>query len=112
MPHDLDSRRRAIARAFRATARADDVTVLNRRIDELSHQVDELSRAVDALRRPSAQPTVVHIPVTPMQESAVDEEPPGGRVTVPPITAARISNQAFDVLLGAVSDREPADRIA
>ena len=104
VPNDLDSRRRAIVRAFRAGARADDVGALQRAVKTLTHRVEELAREVEGLRRPE----VGH-----PQAPAPDEEPPGGRVSVPPITPSRISNHAFDVLLGTVTrDVQAESRIA
>jgi hypothetical protein len=104
VPNDLDSRRRAIARAFRTGGRSDELAELQRAVAALTQRVEELSREVEAFRRRE--------PGHP-QPALSDEEPPGGRVSVPPVTAARISNQAFDVLLGTVSrETEPESRIA
>jgi hypothetical protein len=94
VPSDLDSRRRAIARAFRASSRADDVATLQQTVAGLAARVEELAREVEALRRLDAARA--------WAPAANDEEPPAGRVSVPPITPAKLSNQAFDVLLGTV----------
>ena len=105
MPKDLESRRRAIVRAFRSSARtADrgddsaDVAALKRRVSTLEQRVAELTRVLDGL----ASHDFTSLPVS----AVPDEEPPAGRVSVPPVTAAKISNQAFDVLLGTVPSRE------
>jgi hypothetical protein len=111
VPNDLESRRRAVARAFRAVARnpdrttgkhagrSADVAPLEQRVAALAERVDELTRVVNALRPAdvSAIP-IVHV---------IEEEAPANRVSVPPVTAGRISNQAFDVLLGTVSADVP-----
>jgi hypothetical protein len=74
-------------------------------VDTLARRVDALAASLDELRsRDSRTDDRValadSVPVIPM---APDEEPPAGRVSVPPVTAATISNHAFDVLLGSVS---------
>jgi hypothetical protein len=105
VPIDLDIRRRAIVRAFRSSARPDAITEVQRALVTLTQRVDELAREVDALRRRGNE----HLPSAP----ALEEEPPNGRVSVPPITAATISTQAFDVLLGtAAGEVEARSRIA
>ena len=102
MPNDLDVRRRAIVRAFRTgspiTERADDIHRLQQTVAALSRRLDELTEEVRAIRHGAAVRAVT--PPT----AAADEEPLAGRVSVPPITPATLSNQAFDVLLGAVTD--------
>src|SRR5436853_4311695 len=113
MPNDLESRRRAITRALRRATRSDDrpapasdtdvdVTALEQRVTDLVERVDDLARIVEALQ--TTQPAL--IPVT----SFVEDEPPAGRVSVPPVTPAKISTQAFDVLFGTVPSRE-ADEV-
>jgi hypothetical protein len=115
MPHDLDTRRRAIARAFRAAARGDDrparndMAELKQTVDGLQQRVEELAKQLEELRGPRDVAMLDRLPIIPPPPE--DEAPPG-RVAVPPVTPAKISNQAFDVLLGSVSERVADTRIA
>ena len=102
MPNDLDVRRRAIVRAFRTgshnTQTADEIQRLQQTVAALSRRLDELTEEVRAIRHGAAVRAATPTPPT------ADEEPLGGRVSVPPIAPATLSNQAFDVLLGAVTE--------
>lgn len=93
--NNLELRRRAVARALRGANNderdASRIRVLRDEVDVLRRRVDELSRQVESMRQQ---------PVIPMLHQPIDEEPPAGRAVVPPVTPARISNQAFDILLG------------
>ena len=106
MPNDLDARRRAIVRAFRAGGRAsehtDEINRLQQSVTALNRRLDELSENMRAMQHRAVVHTVP--PAIPADEAHADEEPIAGRVSVPPITPATLSNQAFDVLLGAVSE--------
>ena len=106
MKRDIESRRLAIIRALRGrvadvpAATVDSATrgelgTLTETVSELATRVDELSRDLSVMR----SSTVVrhHIPET--AHVADDDEPPS-RASVPPVTAAKISDHAFDVLLG------------
>ncbi|MFL6239618.1 MAG: hypothetical protein ACJ735_09055 [Actinomycetes bacterium] len=75
----------------------------------LAHRVEELSREVEALR---VRPEGVRPDSLPVGAPLADEEPPGGRATVPPVTPAKLSSQAFDVLLGTVSTDRATSRSA
>jgi hypothetical protein len=97
VPTDLDLRRSAIIRAFRATTRDDDSAVLRRRVDALAARVDELATELAALRC-----TVEPAPPVSTGGTIAGEEAPAPRITVPPVTPAKISDQALDVLLGTV----------
>src|SRR4051794_21455980 len=115
MPHDLDTRRRAIARAFRAAARGEqrpsarsDIATLRDTVAALERRVDELVREVEALRTPRQESMLDRLPIT----TPPEDEAPAGRVAVPPVTAGKISNQAFDVLLGTVNKDVADSRIA
>jgi hypothetical protein len=113
---DLESRRVAIARALRGRERpsarpvvdpgpaadpAGDtdvraaVTSLTQSLSALSRRVDELSQELADAR--TATPARHHVPEMP---AVVDEDEPVARASVPPLTAARMSEHAFDVLLG------------
>jgi hypothetical protein len=117
--NDLESRRRAISRALRGAQRSavpqpfgeqPDIAKLHRAIDSLNSRIDELASAVEELRGRTVAPALDTIPSTP---PPADDEPPASRISVPPITPARLSTQAFDVLLGTVGvDVEPESRIA
>jgi hypothetical protein len=129
--NDLESRRRAISRALRGASRPvpapqsdhqsgeqsdrqsdrhSEIATLHRAIESLAGRVDELGRAVEELRGRTVAPVLATIPVTP---PPADGEPPASRVSVPPITPAKLSTQAFDVLLGTVdADVEAQSRIA
>src|SRR3954447_7731103 len=116
MSHDLDTRRRAIARAFRAASRGEqwpsarsDIAALRDTIAALERRVDELTRQVETLRTPREVSMLDRLPIAPPPP---EDEPPAGRVAVPPVTAAKISNQAFDVLLGTVKNDAADSRIA
>jgi hypothetical protein len=106
VPNDLEARRRSIIRAFRAGGRAsertDEIKLLQQTVTALSRRVDELTGELRALQHGAAIRSAPAFVAS--EEAHADEEPVAGRVSVPPITPARISNQAFDVLLGAVTE--------
>jgi hypothetical protein len=105
VPKDLESRRRAIARAFRASARPNDVATLHEQVATLTGRVDLLANELAAMRRGDVLP--------PMSGTDDDEEPPAGRVSVPPLMPAKISTRVFDVLLGgAMPERSVNSQLA
>ncbi|MDX6286183.1 MAG: hypothetical protein QOG53_1668 [Frankiales bacterium] len=106
LKRDIESRRLAIIRALRGreavapgstavTEVPDDLGVLTETVSDLATRVDQLSRDLSVLK----SSTVVrhHIPEMP---HVVDDDEPISRASVPPVTPAKISNHAFDVLLG------------
>jgi outer membrane murein-binding lipoprotein Lpp len=94
MRRSLDARRRAIVRALtRATdRRGDDQTTDT--VADLVVQVDRLSRHVDEMRTGAVASADL-----PAADPADDEDVPE-HPTVPPLTPAKVSDHAFDVLLG------------
>jgi hypothetical protein len=105
VPQDLDSRRHAIARALRnaTSSRASEaeLTSLRSSVAALERRVEELAHEVAALRTSRAS-------APPIEFAHFDDEPVS-RVAVPPVIPAKISNQAFDVLLGVVAPRETSE---
>ena len=106
LKRDIESRRLAIVRALRGrevvaaappvdSALRGDLGTLTETVSELASRVDELSRDLSVLRSSTAPRH--HIPETP---HVPDDDGPAIRASVPPVTAARISDHAFDVLLG------------
>jgi hypothetical protein len=105
MKRDIESRRLAIIRALRGreatrvpTAAPEvhgDLGVLTETVSDLATRVDQLSRDLSVLR--SSTSMRHHIPEMP---HVVDDDEPTSRASVPPVTAAKISDHAFDVLLG------------
>lgn len=106
---DLAARRHAVACALSLgsqsrTSETDDVGALRRAVDALSQRVDELARELDAVRAARRPHVTGGLPiVAPVDEASIS------RVSVPPVTPAKLGNRAFDVLLGAVAD-VPASR--
>lgn len=113
MKRDLESRRLAIVRALRgrhlaaspaSTAVAPPLvdeavsahmSELSETVSDLATRVDQLARDLSSLR--SSAPVRHHIPELPHDP---DDDEPVARRSVPPVTPAKISNHAFDVLLG------------
>jgi hypothetical protein len=68
---------------------------LSETVSDLATRVDQLSRDLSSLR--STTPVRHHIPEMP---HVADDDEPMTRTSVPPVIPAKISNHAFDVLLG------------